>query len=57
MLFLTAKLGGEIVDGLMLYMCPPEQMKKSIDAVNQVAKEKGRSPDSLTMNVRCSLST
>jgi alkanesulfonate monooxygenase SsuD/methylene tetrahydromethanopterin reductase-like flavin-dependent oxidoreductase (luciferase family) len=45
----TAKLGGEMADGLMLYMCPPERMKKSIDAANQVAKEKGRSPGSLTM--------
>ena len=49
MLFLTAQLGGEMADGLMLYMCPPEQMKKSIDAANQVVKEKGRSPNSLTM--------
>ena len=45
----TSKLGGEIADGLMLYMCPPERMRKSIDAANQVAKEKGRAPSSLTM--------
>lgn len=45
----TAKLGGEIADGLMLYMCPPERMKKSIDAANKVATEKGRPPGSLTM--------
>ncbi len=33
----TSKLGGELADGLMLYMCPPERMRKSIDAANQVA--------------------
>src|SRR5208282_4316075 len=40
----TARLGGELADGLMLYLCPPERMKRSIDAANKVAKEKGRSP-------------
>jgi alkanesulfonate monooxygenase SsuD/methylene tetrahydromethanopterin reductase-like flavin-dependent oxidoreductase (luciferase family) len=45
----TAKLGGEMADGLMLYMCPPERMRKSIDAANKVANEKGRAPGSLTM--------
>jgi len=45
----TAKLGGEMADGLMLYMCPPARMKKSIDAANQVAKEKGRAAGCLTM--------
>jgi alkanesulfonate monooxygenase SsuD/methylene tetrahydromethanopterin reductase-like flavin-dependent oxidoreductase (luciferase family) len=44
----TSKLAGEIADGLMLYMCPPERMRKSIDAANQVARERGRAPDSLT---------
>jgi alkanesulfonate monooxygenase SsuD/methylene tetrahydromethanopterin reductase-like flavin-dependent oxidoreductase (luciferase family) len=45
----TSKLGGEMADGLMLYMCPPERMRKSIDAANKVAQEKGRAPGSLTM--------
>jgi len=45
----TSKLAGEMADGLMLYMCPPERMRKSIDAANRVAKEKGRAPGSLTM--------
>jgi len=45
----TAKLGGELADGLMLYMCTPERMRKSIDAANQVAKERGRAPGSVTM--------
>ena len=45
----TAKLGGELADGLMLYMCTPERMRKSIDAANQVAKERARAPGSVTM--------
>ena len=44
----TAKLGGEMADGLMLYMCPPERMRKSIDAANKAASERGRAPGSLT---------
>lgn len=45
----TSKLGGEMADGLMLYMCPPERMRKSIDAANLVARERGRAPGSVTM--------
>jgi alkanesulfonate monooxygenase SsuD/methylene tetrahydromethanopterin reductase-like flavin-dependent oxidoreductase (luciferase family) len=45
----TSKLGGEMADGLMLYMCPPERMRKSIDAANEVAKQRGRAPGSVTM--------
>jgi alkanesulfonate monooxygenase SsuD/methylene tetrahydromethanopterin reductase-like flavin-dependent oxidoreductase (luciferase family) len=45
----TAKLGGELADGLMLYMCTPERMRMSIDAANQVAKDCGRVPGSMTM--------
>jgi len=45
----TSKLGGEMADGLMLYMCSPERMGKSIEASNQVAKERGRPSRSLTM--------
>jgi alkanesulfonate monooxygenase SsuD/methylene tetrahydromethanopterin reductase-like flavin-dependent oxidoreductase (luciferase family) len=44
----TAQLGGEIADGLMLYMCTPERMRKSIDAANQIARERGRA-GSVTM--------
>src|SRR4029077_6665909 len=43
------KLGGELADGLMLYMCTPERMRKSIDAANQFARNLGRAPDCLTM--------
>ena len=45
----TSKLGGELADGLMLYMCSPERMRKSIDAANQVARSLGRAPGSVTM--------
>jgi alkanesulfonate monooxygenase SsuD/methylene tetrahydromethanopterin reductase-like flavin-dependent oxidoreductase (luciferase family) len=44
----TAQLGGELADGLMLYMCTPERMRKSIDVANQIAKERGRA-GSVTM--------
>ncbi len=45
----TSKLGGELADGLMLYMCTPERMRKSIDAANKVALEHGRKPGAITM--------
>ncbi len=45
----TAKLGGELADGLMLYMCPPERMRKSIDAARNVAQQNNRKPSDLTM--------
>jgi alkanesulfonate monooxygenase SsuD/methylene tetrahydromethanopterin reductase-like flavin-dependent oxidoreductase (luciferase family) len=45
----TAKLGGELADGLMLYLCPPERMRKSIDAVRQAAQQAGRRPEAVTM--------
>jgi len=44
----TSKLGGELADGLMLYMCTPARMRKSIDAASQVARNLGRAPGSLT---------
>ncbi len=45
----TAKLGGELADGLMLYMCPPDRMRKSIDAARNVAQQHKRKPSDLTM--------
>ncbi|MGH7881228.1 MAG: LLM class flavin-dependent oxidoreductase, partial [Candidatus Binataceae bacterium] len=45
----TAKLGGELADGLMLYMCSPERMRKSIDAARAVAQSRGRKPSEITM--------
>jgi len=45
----TSKLAGELADGLMLYMCTPQRMRKSIDAASQVARDLARPPGSLTM--------
>jgi 5,10-methylenetetrahydromethanopterin reductase len=45
----TAKLGGELADGLMLYLCPPERMRKSIDAARAAAQAAGRKPSDVTM--------
>lgn len=45
----TSKLGGELADGLMLYMCTPERMRKSIDASREVAAKAGRKPSDITM--------
>jgi alkanesulfonate monooxygenase SsuD/methylene tetrahydromethanopterin reductase-like flavin-dependent oxidoreductase (luciferase family) len=45
----TSKLGGELADGLMLYMCTPERMRKSIDAALIVAQRQGRKPSEITM--------
>lgn len=45
----TSKLGGELADGLMLYMCTPERMRKSIDASREVAAKFGRKPSEITI--------
>jgi alkanesulfonate monooxygenase SsuD/methylene tetrahydromethanopterin reductase-like flavin-dependent oxidoreductase (luciferase family) len=44
----TSKLAGELADGLMLYLCPPERMKKSIDAARDVAQKNGRKSSDVT---------
>lgn len=45
----TAKLGGEIADGLMFYLCPPERMRQAIDAAHATARAAGRKPADVTM--------
>jgi alkanesulfonate monooxygenase SsuD/methylene tetrahydromethanopterin reductase-like flavin-dependent oxidoreductase (luciferase family) len=40
----TARLGGELADGLMLYLCSPERMRKSIDVAREAAQQHGRKP-------------
>jgi alkanesulfonate monooxygenase SsuD/methylene tetrahydromethanopterin reductase-like flavin-dependent oxidoreductase (luciferase family) len=40
----TARLGGEIADGLMLYLCSPERMRKSIAAARAEALRHNRKP-------------
>ena len=47
----TARLGGEIADGLMLYLCPPERMRKSIDVAYEAAKQHGRKPSDIAATV------
>src|SRR6266851_446253 len=38
----TARLAGELADGLMLYLCPPERMRRSIDVAREAAVKHGR---------------
>jgi alkanesulfonate monooxygenase SsuD/methylene tetrahydromethanopterin reductase-like flavin-dependent oxidoreductase (luciferase family) len=38
----TARLAGELADGLMLYLCPPERMRRSIDVAREAAVTHGR---------------
>jgi alkanesulfonate monooxygenase SsuD/methylene tetrahydromethanopterin reductase-like flavin-dependent oxidoreductase (luciferase family) len=45
----TSKLGGELADGLMLYMCTPERMRKAIDAARTAAQAAGRKPSDVTI--------
>src|SRR5579885_156444 len=40
----TARLAGELADGLMLYMCPPERMAAMISAAREAAASAGRDP-------------
>ena len=47
----TARLGGELADGLMLYLCPPERMRKSIDAAREVALKHGRKASDIVNTV------
>jgi alkanesulfonate monooxygenase SsuD/methylene tetrahydromethanopterin reductase-like flavin-dependent oxidoreductase (luciferase family) len=47
----TARLGGELADGLMLYLCTPERMRKSIDVAHEAAKQHGRKPSQVVATV------
>ncbi|HTT76760.1 MAG TPA: LLM class flavin-dependent oxidoreductase [Candidatus Binataceae bacterium] len=47
----TARLGGEIADGLMLYLCTPERMRKSIDAAKNAAVKAKRKPSDITNTI------
>ena len=47
----TARLAGELSDGLMLYLCPPERMRKSIDVAHEAAKKHGRKPGDVAMTM------
>ena len=45
----TARLGGELADGLML--CTPERMRKSIEVAHETAKQHGRKPSDIVATV------
>jgi 5,10-methylenetetrahydromethanopterin reductase len=47
----TARLGGELADGLMLYLCTPERMHKSINVAHETAKQHGRKPADIVATV------
>jgi alkanesulfonate monooxygenase SsuD/methylene tetrahydromethanopterin reductase-like flavin-dependent oxidoreductase (luciferase family) len=47
----TARLAGELADGLMLYLCPPERMRKSIDVARTAAEQHGRAPADVVATV------
>ena len=45
----TARLGGELADGLMLYLCTPERMRKSAEVAHEEARKRGRKPSDVTV--------
>ncbi|HJU11197.1 MAG TPA: LLM class flavin-dependent oxidoreductase, partial [Candidatus Binataceae bacterium] len=47
----TAKLGGELADGLMLYLCTPERMRRSAEVAHEEAAKHGRKPADVTITV------
>ena len=47
----TARLGGEMADGLMLYLSTPERMRKSIMIARSAAEEHGRPLTAVKMTI------
>lgn len=47
----TARLGGQIADGLMLYLCSPERMRASAQAAHGAARAAGRKPSDVAITV------
>ena len=47
----TARLAGEIADGLELYLSTPQRTRACTDAANGVAAEHGRAANSITVSV------
>jgi alkanesulfonate monooxygenase SsuD/methylene tetrahydromethanopterin reductase-like flavin-dependent oxidoreductase (luciferase family) len=47
----TARLGGELADGLMLYLCTPERARRSAEVAHEEAKKHGRKPGDVTITV------
>lgn len=47
----TARLAGEIGDGVMLYLCSPERARESASAAREVAARHGRKPADVAVTV------
>ncbi len=47
----TAKLAGELADGVELYMCPTDRMRKLADAARQTAVSSGRKASDIAVTV------
>jgi len=47
----TCRLGGELADGLMLYLCTPERMRRSAGVAQEAAQKHGRKPSDVTITV------
>jgi 5,10-methylenetetrahydromethanopterin reductase len=47
----TAKLAGELADGVELYMCPPRRMQQLARAAREVAVRHGRKPSDVTITM------
>src|SRR5713101_2948778 len=47
----TARLGGELADGLMLYLCTPERTRRSAEVAHEEARKHGRKPSAVTITV------
>jgi alkanesulfonate monooxygenase SsuD/methylene tetrahydromethanopterin reductase-like flavin-dependent oxidoreductase (luciferase family) len=47
----TAKLAGELADGVELYMCPVDRMRKLADAARQTAVSNGRKASDIAITV------
>jgi alkanesulfonate monooxygenase SsuD/methylene tetrahydromethanopterin reductase-like flavin-dependent oxidoreductase (luciferase family) len=47
----TARLGGELADGLMLYLCTPERTRRSAEVAHEAAQKHGRKPSAVAITV------
>jgi alkanesulfonate monooxygenase SsuD/methylene tetrahydromethanopterin reductase-like flavin-dependent oxidoreductase (luciferase family) len=47
----TARLGGELADGLMLYLCTPERTRRSAEVAREEAQKHGRQSSAVTITV------
>ena len=47
----TSRLGGELADGLMLYLCTPDRMRRSAEVAQDEARKHGRKPSDITITV------